>query len=618
MSSPGSTSTSPPTTSTTSTTAETTVSVGSGMYKIDKLTGQDNYIVWRMRMVDVLVDCGLYDYVDGTSTDPGSVKPSESTKWTSNDRKALSAIRLRCSDAISVQLVRFTSSKECWDHLNSLYKSSSLLGLLSARNQFYRMVMRDDQLLEDHMRELRIAMDELTVLGETLNELDYALQVVGLLPVAWQTFIGTISWRVDRSKDKERDAYASDLLARLMDEERRRQGAMTGSDVTLFSKSSPSRPNKSDIECHNCKKKGDVKADCWAEGGGAYKPGNGRRKRGGRGKGKSDDANAAVEMACMAYSEFAPRGAWLLDSATSSHVVSDRASFSKYTPTPNAVVTGIGGGAKIAGRGKVVAELIGSRGKCTALRLTDVAYVPSAPHNLVSAGRATSAGMKLIGEGDTFDIRSSSGAHIGKAVKRRTGERGCLYVIALEVKRSDQADVAQVARTWEEWHRALGHTSMESLRVMAKEGMVKGMELKGPAPQDHFCEACVQGKHNIAPFPAESETKVEKVGDLTVSDVWGPAPVAAIGGYKYYVSFTDVATRFTTLYFMRDKTEVPDRYKDYEAFIANLHSRKLCTVRFDNGREYLNAPLLAHIASQGTSYETTAPHSSSQTALPSA
>ncbi|QRV95655.1 Gag-Pol-like polyprotein/retrotransposon [Ceratobasidium sp. AG-Ba] len=609
--SPSDTTTSPPPAS--SETPEISLSVGSGMYKIDKLTGQDNYIVWRMRMVDILVDCGLYDYVDGTKPNPGS----SDTKWTSNDRKALSAIRLRCSDAISVQLVRFKSSKECWDHLNSLYKSSSLLGLLSARNRFYRMVMRDDQSLEDHMRELRIAMDELTVLGETLNELDYALQVVGSLPAGWQAFIGTISWRVDQTKPDERDKYASDLLARLMDEERRKQGAMTGSEVVMYSKPSSNRSsNKNSDVCHNCNKKGHKIAECWAEGGGAYKPGGNRRRRGGRAKGKGDESNAVVEMACMAYTGSIPAGAWLLDSGSSTHVVSDKTLFSNYVATLNSQVGGIGGEARIAGRGEVVVELLGSKGKHTTLRLKDVAHVPSALHNLLSEGRMTDAGMKFNTAGNASIICSSKGAQIGKAIKRRVGE-GSLYVVGLEVKRpvEPRQEVALVARTWDEWHRALGHTSMESLRVMAKEGMVKGMELKGSAPQEHFCEACVQGKHKVTPFPAVSETKVEKVGDLTVSDVWGPASVAAIGGYKYYVSFTDVATRFTTLYFMRDKTKVLDQYKDYEAFIANLHSRKLRTVRFDNGREYLNAPLLAHIASQGTSFETTAPHSSAQNGI---
>ncbi|QRV80823.1 Retrovirus-related Pol polyprotein from transposon TNT 1-94 [Ceratobasidium sp. AG-Ba] len=574
--SPSDTSTSPPPAS--SETPEITVSVGSGVYKINKLTGQDNYIVWRMRMVDILVDCGLYDYVDGTKPKPGT----SDAKWTSNDQKALSAICLRCSDAIS----------ECWDHLNSLYKSSSLLGLLSARNRFYRMVMRDDQSLEDHMRELCIAMDELTVLGETLNELDYALQVIGSLPSGWQSFIGTISWRVDRTKKEESDIYASDLLARLMDEERRKQGAMTGSEVVMYSRSSPNRSGSSKPDkCNNCGKKAHFIADCWAKGGGAYKPGVNQRRRGGRAKGKNDKSNAVVKMACMAYSGSIPAGAWLLDSGSLTHVVSDKTLFLNYVATPDSQVGGIGGGAQIAGRGEVVVELFGSKGKRTTLRLKDVAYVPSAPHNLVSEGRMTDAGMKSITAGNASIICSS----------KRPAE--------------PRQEVTLVVRTWDKWHRALGHTSMESLRVMAKEGIVKGMELKGSAPQEHFCEACVQGKHKVTPFPAVSETKVEKVGDLTVSDVWGPASVAAIGGFKYYVSFTDVATRFTTLYLMRNKTEVLDRYKDYEAFIANLHSRKLRIVQFDNGQEYLNAPLLAHIASQGTSFETTAPHSSAQNGI---
>ncbi|QRW09612.1 Gag-Pol-like polyprotein/retrotransposon [Ceratobasidium sp. AG-Ba] len=185
----------------------------------------------------------------------------------------------------------------------------------------------------------------------------------------------------------------------------------------------------------------------------------------------------------------------------------------------------------------------------------------------------TDAGMKFITAGDASIIYSSKGAQIGKVIKRRVGG-GSLYVIGLEAKRlaEPRQEVALVAQTWDKWHQTLGDTSMESLRVMAKEGMVRGMELMGSAPQEHFCKACVQGKHKVTPFPAMSETKVEKVGNITVSDVWGPTSVAAIGGYKYYVSFTDIAPQFTTLYFMPDKTEVWDQYKDYKAFIANLHS----------------------------------------------
>ncbi|QRV90583.1 Retrovirus-related Pol polyprotein from transposon TNT 1-94 [Ceratobasidium sp. AG-Ba] len=369
---------------------------------------------------------------------------------------------------------------------------------------------------------------------------------------------------------------------------------MTGSEVVMYSKPSSNRSSSSnknsDEEAHTSPEetKGDVEV-----------------------KPKAKETNHTQSSRWRA-----PAGAWLLDSGLSTHVVSDKKLFSNYVATPNSQVGGIGGEARIAGQGKVVVELLGSKGKRTTLRLKDVAHVPSALHNLLSEGQMTDAGMKFNMAGNALIICSSKGAQIGKAIKRRVGE-GSLYVVGLEVKRlvEPRQEVALVAQTWDEWYRALGHTLMESLRVMAKEGMVKGMELKGSALQEHFCEACVQGKHKVTPFPAVSETKVEKVGDLTVSDVWGPASVAAIRGYKYYVSFTDVATRFTTLYFTCDKTEVLDQYKDYKAFIANLHSQKLRMVRFNNGQEYLNAPLLAHIASQGTSFETTTPHSSAQNGI---
>lgn len=53
------------------------------------------------------------------------------------------------------------------------------------------------------------------------------------------------------------------------------------------------------------------------------------------------------------------------------------------------------------------------------------------------------------------------------------------------------------------------------------------------------CEACIQAKHARDSFPHATDNRSQSLGELTHSDVWGPARVQSNGGSKYYISFTD-------------------------------------------------------------------------------
>ncbi|KAA1479047.1 hypothetical protein DENSPDRAFT_750963, partial [Dentipellis sp. KUC8613] len=50
---------------------------------------------------------------------------------------------------------------------------------------------------------------------------------------------------------------------------------------------------------------------------------------------------------------------------------------------------------------------------------------------------------------------------------------------------------------------------------------------------------CIKGKQDVQPFPKESASRYAEIGDLTVSDVWGPARRPGIRGERYFVTFTD-------------------------------------------------------------------------------
>ena len=46
------------------------------------------------------------------------------------------------------------------------------------------------------------------------------------------------------------------------------------------------------------------------------------------------------------------------------------------------------------------------------------------------------------------------------------------------------------------------------------------------------------------------------------TDVWGPAQVSSLGGSHYYVTFIDDATRNVWVYFLRQKSDVFQTFKN--------------------------------------------------------
>jgi hypothetical protein len=68
--------------------------------------------------------------------------------------------------------------------------------------------------------------------------------------------------------------------------------------------------------------------------------------------------------------------------------------------------------------------------------------------------------------------------------------------------------------------------------------------------------------------------------------VFGPVPVPSLGKYVYYVSFIDDFSRNTWIYFLRNKFEVFDEFKEFKALVENHTEKKLKVWRTYNGEEF--------------------------------
>jgi hypothetical protein len=86
------------------------------------------------------------------------------------------------------------------------------------------------------------------------------------------------------------------------------------------------------------------------------------------------------------------------------------------------------------------------------------------------------------------------------------------------------------------------------------------------------------------PFPS-SDRKDKGSLDIVHSDMCGSMSATSLSGYVYYVSFIDDLSCKTWIYFLKDKSEVFNKFKKFKALVENLSKKKIKILRLDSGRE---------------------------------
>ena len=120
------------------------------------------------------------------------------------------------------------------------------------------------------------------------------------------------------------------------------------------------------------------------------------------------------------------------------------------------------------------------------------------------------------------------------------------------------------------WHQRLGHIGEKCLQILHGNGMVEGMSNLSLYFEIH--EIFLYGKHNQVRFPYGAK-RANKILELLHSDVFGPMLVPSLGKSMYYVSFIDEFSRNTWMYFLRKKSKVFDRFKEFKALVENRQRR---------------------------------------------
>ncbi|CAI7770219.1 unnamed protein product, partial [Closterium sp. NIES-54] len=173
------------------------------------------------------------------------------------------------------------------------------------------------------------------------------------------------------------------------------------------------------------------------------------------------------------------------------------------------------------------------------------------------------------------------------------------------------------------WHHRLGHPSLPRLRGMASRSLVLGLPRSlpplppGPAPT---CVPCVERRQRAAPHSSTLPLAEAPLQTLHV-DVWGPACVRGQGHERYFLRVIDDYSRYTTVFTLRSKGEVPEVLIDWirgalhqlsERFSSDLPVFRLHS---DRGGAYSSDLLTAFCRVEGIHQTFTLPASPQQNGI---
>ena len=397
------------------------------------------------------------------------------------------------------------SVKEAWDILKSAYEDRTAALVSDRMKAFRNTKCPEGGNIWTHFHQLAVLRDQLTSLGQTITDRDYLDTLLASIPRSYKGSISSLNGVSFLTKTK---ITADSFRAFLLDEYERRQlmekedakAAKTGKDSKdskdeAFAADSSKKKDKDKckVECHNCHKKGHMKADCWAKGGG--KEGQGPRQRGGASdsaasasaaKDKdaieawvvidgsdSEESWAAIEEVSdpedFLLTATAAAG-WTLvqagrvrgsapklyDSGVLRHMSPLRDRFIAYQEILPRPITAVDKRVFYAiGVGDIIIDVPNGESS-TPIRLKDVLHAPDMGATIVSISRIAKAGFSVCFEGQSCKIKDSCDKVIGVIPASDNG----LY----KVDHVYSADTAPERVELATMHRRLGHIAPDVLR----------------------------------------------------------------------------------------------------------------------------------------------------------
>nr|GEV32540.1 zinc finger, CCHC-type [Tanacetum cinerariifolium] len=126
------------------------------------------------------------------------------------------------------------------------------------------------------------------------------------------------------------------------------------------------------------------------------------------------------------------------------------------------------------------------------------------------------------------------------------------------------------------WHARLGHVHFKRMQNMSKDGLIPTIDMDAKK-----CKTCMLTKITKKPF--QNVKREAKVLELIHSNLCDLCATLSLGNKKYFVTFTDDASRLCYVYLLHSKNEALDKFKVFKTEVELQQESLIKRFRTDRG-----------------------------------
>lgn len=565
-----------------------------------------NFLAWRNRVYTELLCDDLTELVDKKPTDEQRKKTFGNEKkpwsWTQADARARRVIIEHLDDTMLHYAPTDLTAYEIWRRLKVTYNRTSYLQHAYLRRKLSNLQFDGRTDLSAFLKEFDDVIGEIRAGGGKVGkfeDLEAVVTLLAALPSSFSPVIASLG-EINDSSPVTLEMLKGILLdydLKRSDESKPKRGVEgaertaaayvsdTGGEASYASdkRSSHNKRNEPRGEkshCSYCNREGHIESRCFQKRREQRKTG-GEANLGEGGNPKPSSSPRAISFLAECEDE-ANLGdtenckvTFCGDSGCTRFMTGDRCNLQSCVKLDNPVPVTLANDTKTEATHLGVMVLLSNKGR--KLVLTDVLLVPGVRRNLLSIRRIAKKGYDVVFRGDSDTVEISKNGEIiadGYVIND-------LYFFEFSVVRDDEANLAASSVSYIQAHRRLGHVGRDTLVKMRQKGIVDFC-----GNDSEVCEPCIRGKLCQLPYPPSTFRTTRPLQQI-VSDVC-EATITSHDGYKFFVTFLDVHTHFSVVYMLRHKSEVFDRFVDYEAMARAQFGFGIGSFLCDNGREFIN------------------------------